>query len=211
MKLWSSPKTWLFVPSKISGNSPRGTSTLITIFVFFIFSTLGLGLLYLTQVSMKLSAYKKNSLLLDCACENGVKRGFHRLLSGLYRIPVPFMLSFEETEELHEDTREGGLLLIRSLLGNELSHPFSERWERMTWSNSIGFSSVDVREAEDYIYAKYKGSVQATGCLNQFPPCHKAVLESSLGIYCGRLPLPVIPLPLFIQKKLDHEERDEFL
>ena len=50
----------------------RGTLTLISVFLFFVFTTLGLGMLYLTQVYLKISAYRKNTILLEYTSENGI-------------------------------------------------------------------------------------------------------------------------------------------
>ena len=38
----------------------KGAMTLVSVFLFFIFSTLGLSMLYFSQIYLKLSAYKKN-------------------------------------------------------------------------------------------------------------------------------------------------------
>jgi hypothetical protein len=41
--------------------------TLVSVFLFIAFSTLGLGMIYMSQVYLKMSAFKKNSLVLDYA------------------------------------------------------------------------------------------------------------------------------------------------
>ncbi len=71
----------------------KGAMTLVSVFLFFIFSTLGLSMLYFSQIYLKLSAYKKNSTLLAYASENGIKLGFDHLLNLLSQTMTPSLLS----------------------------------------------------------------------------------------------------------------------
>jgi hypothetical protein len=67
----------------------KGAMTLVSVFLFFIFSTLGLSMLYFSQIYLKLSAYKRNSTVLDYASENGIKLGFNHLLNKLSQTTTP--------------------------------------------------------------------------------------------------------------------------
>ena len=84
MKLPCFQKIWLwFQHNRPLKNSRNGAMTLVSVFLFIVFSTLGLGMIYMSQVYLKMSAFKKNSIVLDYASENGVKQGFDQLVQLL--------------------------------------------------------------------------------------------------------------------------------
>jgi hypothetical protein len=60
-------------------NKRKGTILIVTIFLFLAFSTLALGLIFISQVYLQVGGYKKNSSRLDYCSENGIKEGFHLL------------------------------------------------------------------------------------------------------------------------------------
>ena len=99
----------------------KGAMTLVSVFLFFIFSTLGLSMLYFSQIYLKLSAYKRNSTLLDYASENGIKLGFNHLLNLLSQTITPSLLSPHETNELRKNTINKGSEIVEKLLGSPVA------------------------------------------------------------------------------------------
>ena len=53
----------------------RGSASVTVLLLFVVFSGLGLAMLHASGVHMKINAFRKVSALLDCASENGLKRG----------------------------------------------------------------------------------------------------------------------------------------
>lgn len=187
----------------------RGTMILISVFVFFIFSTLGLSMLYLTQVYLKLSAYKKNSLILDYASENGIKQGFDKLTDLLSLVSSPSVLSPEKTFELREDARNKGIKIIEEFFGSEFPLTLSESWKRLAWESSTSFYLEKIIEKDEYFQTSYRVVISSEGKIENFRQTKKTTLEAALGILTGHIPLPSIPM--LIDKKLSSEEKENFL
>lgn len=182
--------------------------TLVSVFLFFIFSTLGLSMLYFSQIYLKLSAYKKNSTLLDYASENGIKIGFDRLLNLLSQKMTPSLLSPYESVELREDTINKGSEIVEKLLGLRLPLQNSQAWEHLGWESITNFYFGKIDEKEDYFHATYKTEISSEGKIKNFKEARKSSLEARLGIFAGNLPLPYIPL--LVDKKLDPDQKNDF-
>ncbi len=186
----------------------KGTMTLVSVFLFFIFSTLGLSMLYFSQIYLKLSAYKKNSTLLDYASENGIKLGFDHLLNLLSQTVSPLLLSQEESNELREDTINEGSEIVEKLLGSRLPLKNSQFWESVGWESITNFYFEKIQEKEDYFHAFYKAEISSKGKIRNFKEARESRLEARLGVLAGNLPLPYIPL--LIDKKLDPDKKNYF-
>jgi hypothetical protein len=183
--------------------------TLVSVFLFFIFSTLGLSMLYFSQIYLKLSAYKKNSTVLDYASENGIKLGFNHLLGLLSQTASPLLLSPHETNELRKDAINRGSEIVEKLLGSRLPFQNSQGWENLKWVNTTNFYFDKIEEKEDYFHATYKAEISSEGKIENFKQARESSLEASLGIFAGNLPLPYIPL--LIDKKLGPDKKNDFM
>jgi len=183
--------------------------TLVSIFLFFIFSALGLSMLYFSQIYLKLSAYKKNSTVLDYASENGIKLGFDHLLNMLSQTTIPSPLSQKESIELRKDAINKGSEIVEKLLGSHLPLQNSQAWENLGWESIINFYFDKIEEDEDYIHALYKAEISSEGKIENFKETRKSCLEAGLGIFAGNLPLSYIPL--LIDKKLDPDQKNDFM
>jgi hypothetical protein len=186
----------------------KGAMTLVSVFLFFVFSSLGLSMLYFSQVYLKLSAYKKNSTLLDYASENGIKLGLDHLLSLLSQKASPSLLSEEESNELREDTINKGSEIVEKLLGWHLPLQNSQAWENFSWRSITNFHFERIEEIEDYFHATYKADISSEGRIKNFSQAKESSLEACLGVLAGNLPLPYIPL--LIDKKLDPHQKNDF-
>ncbi|HDZ25226.1 MAG TPA: hypothetical protein ENH65_01800, partial [Candidatus Aminicenantes bacterium] len=185
----------------------KGAMTLVSIFLFFIFSTLGLSMLYFSRIYLKLSAYKKNSTLLAYASENGIKLGFDHLLNLLSQTVSPSLLSSHESIELREDTINKGSEIVEKLLGLRLPFQNSQAWEHLWWESITNFYFEKIEEKEDYFHATYKTAISSVGKIKNFKEAKKSSLEARLGIFAGNLPLPYIPL--LVDKKLDPDQKND--
>ena len=186
----------------------KGAMTLVSVFLFFIFSTLGLSMLYFSQIYLKLSAYKKNSTLLDYASENGIKQGLDHLLNLLSQTVSPSLLSQEESNELREDTINKGSEIVEKLLESHLPLQNSQAWENLGWESITNFYFERIEEKEDYFHALYKAEISSEGRIKNFSHAKESCLEAYLGIFAGNLPLSYIPL--LVDKKLDPEQKNDF-
>ncbi len=187
----------------------KGAMTLVSVFLFFIFSTLGLSMLYFSQIYLKLSAYKKNSTLLAYASENGIKLGFDHLLNLLSQTVSPSLLSPHESIELREDTINKGSEIVEKLLGLRLPVQNSQAWEHLGWESITNFYFEKIEEKEDYFHATYKTEISSKGKIKNFKEARESSLEARLGIFAGNLPLPYIPL--LVDKKLDPDQKNDFM
>jgi hypothetical protein len=209
MKFPYSQKILLWpVFASLTKKSRKGTMTLITAFLFFIFSALGLSLIYLSQIHLKTSGFKKNSTLIEYAAENGIKQGFNNLLSLLAEAPSPAVLSPEEFNELRENARSHGTKIIEEFLGLKLPFLISDSWEKLSWKSSMNCTLERIVEEENYFRSMYKISIDSEGMLHNLVPKRKSTLSASLGILAGQLPLP--SLPFLVDKKLKLEEKANF-
>lgn len=204
-----SQKTPLWPGLKDKKSPQRGGLTIFSAFLFFLFSSLGLSLIYLSQVYLKLSGYKKNVILLDYASENGIKAALQHLQDKLDHGPSPFILSQEEIPSLWSDVSNGGTRLPERYLGGELPLLVSGSWDKLKWDSTTGFSVVEAEERDGWFQATFKTDLFSRGSLAHFQPSGKIHFEGSLDFFAGRLPLPLIPL--LIQKDLTEAEKTSYL
>lgn len=187
----------------------KGVTTLISVFLFFIFSTFGLSMLYLSLIYLKLSAYRKNSILLDYASENGIKQGYNHLIHHLSHANSPSLLSQSETHELLENTRKKGSVILEKLFASKPPFQNSQDWENMGWESVTYFDLEKIEEEENYFHAIYKVQICSKGKIKNFKQSRESSLEAFLGILAGKLPLSFISL--LIDKKLDPNQKENIL
>lgn len=187
----------------------KGTLTLLTVFLFIVFSTLGLGMLYLTQAYLKISAYKKNTLLLEYASENGIKQGYGHLHDLVSLASSPILITESETSQFLADSRIQGNAVVQRVLGCGLPLFLSDSWERLAWESLSDFQLVRLREEPEYFLVEYRARISATGKLQGFNPTKASILDSELGILAGHIPLSAIAL--LLDKFMTAEQRRIFL
>ncbi|MFQ6038833.1 MAG: hypothetical protein ACE5LV_09480, partial [Candidatus Aminicenantales bacterium] len=120
----------------------------MVVLLFFVFSTIGLSLLQLTQIYLKTSGFRRNSLFLDYAAENGVKLGFAMLRDRLGPLSSPIVLTEEESMILRADSARGGKAVGERALGCDMPLMAAEQWERMEWEASVDLRLMKIREYE---------------------------------------------------------------
>lgn len=203
-------KTLLRSLFKENDRGPRqGTFTLISVFIFFIFSTLGLSMLYLTQVYLKTSAYRKNTILLEYASENGIKQGFNQLHDLLSERYSPMLLAEEEILKLKLDAYNGEKGIIEKALGCSLPLTLTDSWEKLGWESLTDFAFDRISEEDGYFRVRYDGTTTSTGQLEHFKSTRDTCLDSSLEILGGHIPLTVIPV--LVDQEMNPAEKSRFL
>jgi hypothetical protein len=175
--------------------------TLMSVFIFFVFSTLGLGLLYLTQAYLKMSANKKNITFMDFSSENGVKQGFGRLAGLISANYSPAILSEDSYQELRENARGGGLRAVEEALGINFPVETRETWGGQAWSCSTQFTQSRFMEDESYFLTDNRGEIESEGSLKNAVWKRRSSCELSLKNLAGYIPLAYFPL--LITQNLD--------
>jgi hypothetical protein len=210
MKYLFSPKirAWRWL-ARQKNEKARGTISLVTVFMFFIFSILGLGMLFLSQIHLKLSAFKKHSTFLEYASENGIKQGFEHVVHLLTQLPAPFVITQEKFDELRANGRNQGTKIIEEALGEDLPLILRENWENLSWECSANFFLKLFKEKEKYFSSISRMTLDSEGMMNNFKPRRKSSLEADLGILAGYLPLPFFPF--LLDKKLGQDEKANFI
>jgi hypothetical protein len=190
-------------------NNNKGALTLLSIFLFIMFTTLGLGMLYLTQVYLKISAYRKNTMLLDYASENGIKQGYDHLHGLLSSAASPVLLSEEEASNFWHDSQSQGNAAVRRILRSDLPIILEDSWERLSWESLMDFQLIGLREEQEYFHANYRGRIVSTGSIQGFKPAKASALDSRLELLAGHIPLPA--MAFLLDKPMTTEQKRAFL
>jgi hypothetical protein len=207
MKFPSSPRTWLWLLSaNLKKKTNKGALTLLAAFVFFVFSAIGLSLIYLSQIHLRISAFKKQCTLLEYSSENGIKQGFNQFLALVSQVPSPYVLSPEELNHLIENAQKG--IILEEFLGLKQPLLFSGDWENLKWESSVNWLLENIIEKEVYFKAIHEVYFNSEGMIDNFELKRKTKLSASLHILGGQIPLSFFPL--LIDKKLKPEEKSNF-
>ncbi|MFW6140887.1 MAG: hypothetical protein ACOC5S_05995 [Acidobacteriota bacterium] len=172
----------------------KGAITLISAFMVFMFTALGLTTLVLTQINLKLSQYRKNSLLLDYASENGIKQGFDQMSKMISKTQQPLFLSTDEYNFLKKDALKSGEQLIKLLLSTEPPLMIDAQWEYMRWTCQTSFLKTFYQEHPTYFTSDYEVIINSEGKVYDYSPSRIKILTCSLKTLTGNIPLPAIPL-----------------
>jgi hypothetical protein len=189
---------------------PQGSTTLLAAFLVIILSTLGLGMIFLSQVYARLAAYKKNSVRLDYAAENGLKDGWTGLSNQLQATSSPLRLSDASYQIYRSDSVDLGTKIIEDLLSvGDLPLDFNGQTQDQMWQGSVSFSLHKIKLFDHYFSADYHADIAVQGRIGNFPGRREAHIEALLNLHAGRLPLPLIPV--LVNKNLEHTPVEDFL
>ena len=178
-----------------AGERP-GSIALIVVFVFVLFAALGLGTLDMTRTYLKLSAYKKNALLLSYTAENGVKQGLGRLYESMERTAYPLPLAADRWEAIKADGRAGGNETAEEAMGRSFPDRVEETSGVQSWTGTARCTMDRFAEATSYFLAEYRIAVEAEGRLKDVLPVRSAALDLALKTAAGRIPLSFFPFLL---------------
>ena len=210
MSFASSPRTPASPPSGDGTPEGRkGSISAIVTLMFLSFTILGMGMLLLSQVHLKAGAGRKNSVLLDYAAENGIKRALEDIDGALtsrtsFIEPTPGRMS-----ELRSDALLGGTKIVEELFGWPLPRLIRETWEDMNWESVTACDPERTEDREEFLSIGYRVRIDSEGKLANFKPKRASWCDASLNVLAGRLPLPCIPF--LLNKKIDAGTENDFL
>lgn len=172
----------------------EGSVTIVVILLMLVFAGLGLVLLHASGVHMKINAFRRSSVLLDCASENGLKRGLRDLAEWLETRGLLAPVPAASVDAVRADPGTGFPLLIEAGLGGAFPRTLEESFDGMFWESRADCAFDRFEDKGDYLRISAALRIEAAGGLLQIRPRRVSVLEGSLGLLAGRLPLPAVPL-----------------
>ena len=187
----------------------KGTVLIVTAFLFLAFTTLALGLIYLSQVFLQIGGYEKNSSRLEYCSENGIKEAFHELAAAFGSAPSPAVLSEERCRDLLDDARSGGNRLLEEAARLRFPLQVQGQEEMMAWRSRTECRLGKVVDRDGFSLAAFGLPVEAEGRLKSLPIRRPASLQVRAEVLAGRIPLSAVPF--LLDKPLSPEERREFL
>ncbi|HOI44495.1 MAG TPA: hypothetical protein PLX50_02645 [Candidatus Aminicenantes bacterium] len=179
------------------------------VFLSFLFSTLGLSMLFLSQAYMKSLTFRKNSICLDYASENGAKDSIHRLLEHVSGNPTLHFISDGDVLDFKSDASAGGTRLIEEASGLSFPVSIQESWKNMRWSSTVRCNLGGFIDQETHGRGIYSVLIDSEGMLSHFNAARHSQVRAEMTALAGNLPLPY--LPFLIDKPLTEDEKADYL
>lgn len=185
-------------PSGNEGRRParRGAAAVIVLALFLMFSSIGLALIHLTQISLHAGRAGKNLTVLDILAENGVKQEFGNLADVLAAQPFPLPLDETRAEAWLSDPAAHAGEIIETALGRRTPTSSSGGWEAQTWKAESEFSLRAARPQGSFFEAEFLVAVTSRSAIDNLKATRLARLEAALDIAAGNLPLSRFPVLL---------------
>jgi hypothetical protein len=176
--------------------------------LFVVFAGLGLVMLHASGVHLKVNGFRKFSALLDCASENGLKRGLCDFTDWLESTGLTAAVPSERLEGLRDRPDTGFALLLEDALGTAFPRTLVESFGGMSWESRAACDLGDLQDMGDYFRISADLRIESSGGLSHLELKRLSVLEGALGILAGRLPLPAIPF--YIRKDMTESQKAAF-
>ena len=177
--------------------------------LFVVFTGLGLAMIHASGVHLKINGFRKFAALLDCASENGLKRGLRDLTAWLEASGPLAAVAAERVEGLRGSPATEFPLLLEDALGAAFPRVLEESFEEMAWESRATCGLGGLADMGSYFKISAALRIEASGGLSRVKARRLSVLEGSLGLLAGRLPMPAIPL--FIGKDMTEGQKAAFL
>jgi len=187
----------------------RGAVSLVVLLLFVVFSGLGLAMIHASGVHLKINGFRKFAVLLDCASENGLKQGLRDLTERLEAAGPLAAIAAERVAGLRVSPVVEFPLLLEDALGAIFPRVIEETFEEMTWESRATCGLGGLTDMGGYFRISAALRIEASGGLSHVKARRLSVLEGSLGLLAGRLPMPAIPL--FIGKDMTEGQKGAFL
>ena len=199
-------KTWSLPPAERNPRSGEsGSMTLLVVFIFFLFSALGIGLICISDVHTKFSRHRRDVVLLSFAAENGVKGGYSVLATAIASGSGPKTCSEALYHELRLDGQNGGIRTLEQVMEKPLPLDLQGDDGGSSWTVELSFDTGAPILKESYFVAECSGHVRSNGRLAGKIPAKRATLDVSATIVAGYIPLA--GFPLLVAADLTSEER----
>lgn len=166
----------------------------MVIFLMFVFSGLGLSMIFLSQTYLKMNGFRKFSTFLDYASENGAKRGFADLEAWLSERGRLASVSAGAIDSFRASPASGFGPLLEEALGPAFPRLLSESAGAMSWECLSTCLPLRFEDRGDYVRIEAAVTLESTGAIAPLRPRRRSRLEGTLNIVAGRLPLAAIPL-----------------
>ncbi|MFC2156832.1 hypothetical protein ACFLT9_03245 [Acidobacteriota bacterium] len=181
-----------------------GSMTIITAFVFLVFSTVALGILHITRVYIQLCGFKKNIIIMDYASENGIKTGFNEFLNLILAAQPLIRISEEQFNEIRAHLNTDGLQILRDFLTLQLPLRTSGNWESLYWNCETTSELINTIEDQNLLMAEFQFRFTSIGGIQNFDRTEKSALEARFHMAAGYIPLNTIPI---LTSPLSEKER----
>lgn len=178
------------------------------ILLMVVFTGLGLAMLHASGVHLKINGYRRFSALLDCASENGLKRGLGDLRARIEAEGLLAPVADARVEALRGDPGAAFPLLLEDALGSAFPRVLEESFDGMSWQSRAECGFGGLADRGGYVLLEAVLRIEASGGLDRVRPRRLSVLEGSLGLLAGRLPLAAVPL--YIRGEMTGAERAAF-
>lgn len=183
-----------------------GSISVMAVFLYLLFTIIGLGLIAVSQLYTKFSGLKKDLSLLGFAAESGIKLGYESLAARLGAVSGPVPVTDEEVLALKTDSEAGGDAVIERLAGSADSLAGKGGDGDQSWEFALRFSGGRSTAHDGFFVSDSRGSVDSTGTIAHRLPRKRASLEFSLRAAAGRIPLFLFPF--LIAADPDPEKED---
>jgi hypothetical protein len=175
--------------------------------LMIVFTGLGLAVLEASAIHLKINGVRRFSGLLDDASENGLKRGFADLAAWVEAEAELAPVGDAQVEAMRTAPARAFPALLENAFGAAFPRVLEESYDGLTWASraECGFSGV-----EDLGYLRIVAAVriESSGGLIRVRSRRTAVLEGTIGLLAGRLPLAAVPL--YIKGNMSAGERSAF-
>jgi hypothetical protein len=173
-----------------------------------VFTGLGLAMLHASAVHLKINGFRRFSALLDCASENGLKRGLADLVSWIETEGLLAPVGEARVEAVRAGAPAAFPALIEEAFGTVFPRAVEESFDGMSWTSRAECGLEGLEDRGGYLRLTAGLRIESSGGLVRVRSRRSSALEGSLGLLAGRLPLAAIPL--YIEGALTDGERAAF-
>jgi len=170
---------------------------LVAVFLFFLLSCLGLGLVLFADGFLRFAQARRDALRLESAAEAGVKQALAGVITWAADAPSESAsISDEHLAALRADAAGAGILAAEEAMGIAFPLTSEGSWGSLSWTSTAACFPERRRETEPLLRAEYLVAIEAVGRLTGWPPESSAGLDLALSVLAGRPSLAYFPLLL---------------
>ncbi len=174
----------------------RGNASFMVLALLALFTAVGLGLVFLGQVTLHAARAGKNLAVLDALAESGVKEEYAGLDALLNDRPFPLTLDEEVSGTWNDDPSAHAGEILETALGCRPPFASSGGWGAHRWEARTEFAPETVRRLETWFTSEYNVLVSSRSEIPDFSAGRRVSLEASLTITAGTIPLAFFPVLL---------------